>query len=90
MTMNASEFATLAAAVRRAHPMWFDLPSDQPADRASLDRLETELGATLPSDYRWFLKNYGGGDFAFVAIYSADDSSDLLLTRDHLKLRCRS
>ena len=80
--MNTSEFATLVTAVRSAHPTWFDLPSDQPVDGASLDRLEAELGVTLPSDYRWFLETYGGGDFAFVAIYSADDSSDLLVTRN--------
>ncbi len=37
------------------------------------------LGVRLPDDYAWFLREYGGGEFAFVEIYSADASSDLYI-----------
>lgn len=38
---------------------------------------EEALGVRFPSDFRWFLQTFGGGDFAFVTIYSLDPESDL-------------
>ena len=52
-------------------------------DRALLPRdreaLERELGATLPGDFVWFLSEYGGGEFAFAEVFSADEGSDLYI-----------
>lgn len=80
--MTIDEFNALVAEARAAHPTWFDLPSDEPPDESTLSQLEDELGVSLPSDYRWFLQQYGGGDFAFASIYSGDNGSDLLITRN--------
>lgn len=80
--MNTDDFSDLLVERQAKHPIWFELPGDEPADDLSLNRLEDELGARFPLDYRWFLKALGGGDFAFVAIYSADQASDLLITRN--------
>jgi hypothetical protein len=46
----------------------------RPATEESLDRAEERLGTRLPSDYREFLKTYGGGSFYefFFAINFGD------------------
>jgi hypothetical protein len=77
--MDRASFAELVAATRAAHPIWFDLPSDAKADAEALRQAQRRLGIQLPDDYAWFLSEYGGGDFAFAAIYSADESSRVYL-----------
>ena len=78
--MTIEEFEGLVATARAQHPLWFDLPGDEPADAEALRQVESDLQATLPDDYKWFLRTFGGGDFAFARIYSADPRSDLLVT----------
>ena len=80
--MTRDEFRVVAEKMRAAHPMWFDLPSDAPPSQDEIDEIERQLNLTLPSDFVWFLKEYGGGDFAFATIYSADRGS-----RSHLLRR---
>lgn len=82
MQMNRDDFLTRVNDARRDHPIWFDLPSDEPPDEKLLADAESELGARLPDDFRWFLQEFGGGDFAFATIYSADPGSDLNLLRN--------
>lgn len=77
--MDRASFAHLVEATRSAHPVWFDLSSDAKADAEALSRAQRRLGIQLPDDYVWFLSQYGGGDFAFARIYSADEASDLYL-----------
>jgi hypothetical protein len=74
--MDRKSFAELVDAARTAHPVWFDLPSDALASDADLERVSCRLGVELPADYVWFLREYGGGDFGFATVYSADESSD--------------
>lgn len=71
MQMKRDDFLTHVNHARRDHPVWFDLPSDEPPDEELLADTETALGARLPDDFRWFLQEFGGGDFASAAIYSA-------------------
>lgn len=78
--MNIDEFQALVTAARAEHPLWFDLPSDAPPDVEALRQVESDLEAKLPDDYKWFLATFGGGDFAFARIYSADPHSDLFIT----------
>ena len=82
MAMNRSRFAELVDAARAAHPVWFDLPTDALAGDADLVRVSRRLGVELPSDYAWFLREYGGGDFGLATIYSAEEGSDLYVI-DH-------
>lgn len=82
MHMNHDDFSALVDRARRDHPIWFDLPRDEPPDEQVLVDAEAELGARLPEDFRWFLRQFGGGDFAFATIYSADPGSDLSLLRN--------
>jgi hypothetical protein len=74
--MDRESFVELVVAARTAHPVWFDLPSDALAGDADLERVSRRLGVELPGDYAWFLREYGGGDFGFATIYSADEHSD--------------
>lgn len=80
--MNREDFATLVRRVHAEHPVWFDLPGDQPPTDEGLDRLQQEMGVKLPDDFTWFLKTFGGGNFAFASVYSADQSSDLYLIQN--------
>ena len=85
--MEREEFTQLVERLRAERPTWFDLPPDDPPDAVQLRAVEDALGARLPEDYEWFLREYGGGDFAFARILSADPRSDLLITghqRDEL------
>lgn len=82
MQMNRDDFLIHVNHARRDRPVWFDLPADEPPDEALLADAETELGVRLPDDFRWFLQEFGGGDFAFATIYSADPQSDLNLLRN--------
>lgn len=75
--MERAEFQSLVTQAGVDHPTWFDLPTDAPPSDEELTNLGTTLGAALPSDYKWFLKTYGGGDFAMARVYSADPRSDL-------------
>lgn len=80
--MDRKDFAELVMATQAAHPVWFDLPPDSKADADALDEVERQLGVRLPADFGWFLSEYGGGDFAFIAVYSADKGSDLYVVRN--------
>lgn len=75
--MLISEFRALVEGVRRAHPTWFDLPTDQRPSDAQIADHQERLGVTLPEAYVDFVKEFGGGDFAFLRVYSMDVTSDL-------------
>jgi hypothetical protein len=74
--MDRKTFADLVEAARNAHPVWFDLPSDALASDVDLERVGRQVGVELPDNYAWFLREYGGGDFGFATVYSADEHSD--------------
>lgn len=79
MRLDRDQFAARVDASRREHPLWFDLPADRVLAPARRAELEASLGARLPDDFAWFLETYGGGEFAFSVIYSADRESELYL-----------
>lgn len=77
--MKRDDLVAQVSEARQSHPIWFDLPSDEPPDEVRLGEFESTLAARLPDDFRWFLKEFGGGDFAFATVFSADPRSDLNL-----------
>ena len=77
--LTRKEFAELVRGAKAEHPVWFDPGPDTKPDAAQLEQVEQALAVRLPPDYTWFLKEYGGGDFAFAAIYSADPTSHLYI-----------
>lgn len=75
-----SEFKEIDAAMRAERPKVFQLTQpDTTATEASLTEVEEKLRLQLPMDYREFLKVYGGGDFGFINIFSADPMSEWYL-----------
>lgn len=70
--MNTTEFANLDHRYRNEDPGLFELSSSSaPAMDSDIISLETNLGVRLPSEYAWFLKNYGGGEFGLLTLFSA-------------------
>jgi hypothetical protein len=79
MPLTRDEFDRLVDEARTERPLLFDLEPDAPPDDEAIRDVGRQLGSTLPDDFVWFLRKYGGGNFGFASVYSADDSSDLYL-----------
>jgi hypothetical protein len=62
--------------LRAEHPNWFRLRGDGPASDEDLEAAERDLGCRLPLAYRQFVRTFGGGEFAFTAIYSPTIDSE--------------
>ena len=75
-TMNLEEFKQVDAHYREERAQLFQLSlSDPQASNAQLASVEKCIGIQLPDSYRDFLREFGGGDFGCVTIFSADPSS---------------
>ncbi len=75
--MNLEEFRVAVARAREEHPQWFGLPPDARPDDARIESQQQALGVRLPDEYVDFVREFGGGDFAFLAVYSMDENSDV-------------
>lgn len=75
-TMEFDSFQQLVSELKRTKPVWFGLESDPPANESELDAAEVRLGVRLPDKYRAFVKEFGGGYFAFGNVFSVDKESD--------------
>lgn len=81
--VDLDEFERAVAEARDAHPQWFALPSDESPGDEQVAAQQAQLGAQLPQEYLDFVRVFGGGDFAFLAVYSLDEGSDLnIVTRN--------
>lgn len=74
--MTWLEFENLLAAAKRKNPIWFTLDSDPPASDSEIVNAEALLQTRFSPQYRDFLKEYGGGLFAFVNIFSVRPNSE--------------
>lgn len=72
-----TEMHRAIVAAQDEHPNWFRLPSDEPATPGDVVAAADALGCALPESYRMFVSEFGGGDFAFVEIYSATPDSEV-------------
>jgi hypothetical protein len=52
---------------------------DPPATAEQLSSVEREIGVKLPSEYRGFLSEFGGGTFGFTNIFSLNPDSEYYL-----------
>ena len=73
--LTIEEFVTYMRDITLRNPTWFDLPPDRAPTADELRTQEVDLGAELPTAYLEFIEAFGGGDFAFLEIYSLDPSS---------------
>lgn len=74
--MELNEFCEKVEEVKLKNPLWFDLESDLKATDAELYHVEEKLTNKLPKEYKDFIKNFGGGYFAFTTVYSVKENSD--------------
>jgi antitoxin YobK len=86
----SDELARVIAASSDAH---FGSTDDAPSDEW-IERAEARLGLRLPPSYRWWLKNYGGGDVhgeEIFSIYGVDFDEavggDLVFANEHRQLK---
>ncbi len=76
MAISRSEFEELVERLKRERSLWFELDSDPPATDAEIGAAEAAMGLTFPDEYRYFLRRFGAGYFAFGNVFSARESSD--------------
>jgi hypothetical protein len=75
--VDIQEFREVVEEARRTKPKLFLMSSpDAPARDEQIAMVEEQLGMGLPLAYSQFLREFGGGDFGLVNIYSAADDSD--------------
>lgn len=74
--MDFEAFKELVEKTKNDHPVWFGMESDESPANKALTEAEEKLGAKLPSDYKDFIFEYGGGYFAFSNVYSLEVGSD--------------
>lgn len=77
--MNFQEFAKLAGKAKIKHPRWFALAADRIPSGAEISNAERLLEVALPDDYKQFIRQYGGGYYAFANVFSLDMNSDWYL-----------
>lgn len=74
--MNSERFAQLVEETRKRNPVWFELESDPPAETDLIEAAESHMGVQFPAEYRFFLRNYGGGYFGFSNVFSVQPGSE--------------
>lgn len=78
--MGLTEFRQIFNQKVVEKPKLFELISpDRPATESHISDVEHKLGIKLPSSYRLFLKEFGGGSFGLVNVFSADPESEYFL-----------
>ena len=83
--MDFQAFKELVEKTKNEHPVWFGIESDEIPDEAAVTEAEVKLGAKLPTDYKKFIFEYGGGYFAFSNVFSLEDGSDWHLVDQNYK-----
>lgn len=78
--MGLDEFRAADRAARVATPKLFILaPPDRPATERELEQAEQAISAELPDSYRAFLREFGGGSYGLITVFSADPTSEWFL-----------
>lgn len=84
--MNFEEFKLVIETIKIEKPLWFELDSDSLLDNIQIKELEDYYQLELPIEYKQFLKEYGGGYFAFIVIFSGDKNSDWYIIKKNNEL----
>ncbi len=74
--MNFIEFKNYIQKINKVDSFLLSDERDASVREADITYVEAELGVTLPTLYRQFVKEYGGGDFAFTNIFSCDKNGE--------------
>ncbi|OCA87943.1 hypothetical protein A8F94_08940 [Bacillus sp. FJAT-27225] len=68
--MNYNEFLKIVNEARDKRPIWLELESEPKAKDYQIEKAEKVLSLTLPDEYKSFVKDFGGGYFAFTTLFS--------------------
>ena len=80
--MTLDDFRLLEQRFQREKPKVFQLASpDRPATSDQILAVESAVGARLPDVYRSFLREFGGGEYGFLKVFSADPQGHYYLPR---------
>jgi len=74
--MTYLDFQMQVQRAKEKNPVWFALEADTPASDAEVVCAENDLRVTFPTEYRDFVKDFGGGYFAFTNVFSVCPESD--------------
>ena len=83
--MDISEFMSIVSEVKENKPILFGLESDKAASDNEIEQIEEYYGVGLPKSYKEFLKEFGGGYFGYIVVYSCDRNSRFYLGNNVLK-----
>lgn len=72
--MDRINLKKLVKEIAVSRPKLFALNSDNVANKEMIDNVEDYYNIQLPHDYKEFVKEYGGGYFGFVVVYSCDEN----------------
>lgn len=76
LRMTYPDFKVQVERAKEKNPVWFALKSDPPASDVDIANAEAALQVAFPQEYRSFVKDFGGGYFAFVNVFSVHPGSD--------------
>lgn len=74
--MGFDEFEQLVCMKKTEKPFWFQGEGEPISSEADVLRVEKILKMKLPNEYRFFIKNYGGGYFGLTNVFVASDSDE--------------
>ena len=70
--MDSIIFQNKVNEIMKEKPRLFALESDIKANREMIELVENYYNVLLPDTYKDFVKQYGGGYFGFIIVYSCD------------------
>ncbi len=73
--MNKTKFDEFIRKKKNENSKIFGLKSDCKPTYEDISELEQYYNIVLPSSYKEFLLQYGGGYFAYIVVYSLDNQS---------------
>ncbi len=80
--MDFNSFRTKVTNLKARKPVWFGLDSDCPATETQVEAAEKSLGVSLPCAYKAFVRDFGGGYFAFGNVFSVSSSEWNIVSRN--------
>ncbi len=75
------EYIDFINEVEKSNPILFELHGDRTASDLDIDKIEMYCDIKFPESYKIFLKEYGGGYFAYTVVYSCDANSDFYILK---------
>lgn len=70
--MTFNEFMLMIEVVKEKNPHLFDLERDAVVDDSVVSVVEQKYGIIFPECYKNFVRNFGGGCFGYIIVYSLD------------------